>query len=256
MRFMVSWSGGKDSTASIILAHENREPLDEIIFSEVMYDIQNEMSGENPYHIHFVKEVAKPLFESWGYKVTTVQSEKDYLYLFNRIIEKPTKHMEKKGKRYGFPVVGMCHVQRDLKVKPINEYLRQISEPITQYIGIGIDEPKRLESLRKKKGCVSLFEKFGYTREMAKEKCMEYGLFSPCYELSNRGGCWFCPNAKLEEQREIKKNYPEVWSQFVSLEDQTDDVAYTVFNPFRRSLHEIDAQLEFDKGGNNGTNTQ
>lgn len=36
MRFMISWSGGKDSTASIILAHEHREPLDEIIFCEVM----------------------------------------------------------------------------------------------------------------------------------------------------------------------------------------------------------------------------
>lgn len=35
---VASWSGGKDSTASIILAHEHGEPLDLIVFSEVMFD--------------------------------------------------------------------------------------------------------------------------------------------------------------------------------------------------------------------------
>lgn len=83
---------------------------------------------------------------------------------------------------------------------------------------------------------------------MAKEKCIEYGLLSPCYELSKRGGCWFCQYAKLAEQREIKRSYPEVWSQFVSLEDHMEDVAYTAFNRFGKSLHEINAQLELEKG--------
>ena len=38
MKYIASFSGGKDSAATIILAHENNEPLDEIIFSEVMFD--------------------------------------------------------------------------------------------------------------------------------------------------------------------------------------------------------------------------
>ena len=32
MKYIASWSGGKDSTASIILAHEHNEPLDLIIY--------------------------------------------------------------------------------------------------------------------------------------------------------------------------------------------------------------------------------
>ena len=62
MRFVASWSGGKDSTASIILAHEHNEPLDAIVFSEVMFDLKNKISGENPRHIKFIRETAKPLF--------------------------------------------------------------------------------------------------------------------------------------------------------------------------------------------------
>lgn len=34
MKYIVSWSGGKDSTASIILAHEHNEPLPEPYHSE------------------------------------------------------------------------------------------------------------------------------------------------------------------------------------------------------------------------------
>ena len=35
--YYVAFSGGKDSMATIILAKENNEPLDTIIFSEVMF---------------------------------------------------------------------------------------------------------------------------------------------------------------------------------------------------------------------------
>ncbi len=66
--YIANWSGGKDSTASIILAHEHGEPLDLIIFSEVMFD--KEISGEPPEQIDFIKNTAIPVFESWGYKVT------------------------------------------------------------------------------------------------------------------------------------------------------------------------------------------
>lgn len=65
MKYIASWSGGKDSTAGIILAHEHNEPLDLIIFSEVMFD--ENISGELPDHIDFIKNKAIPVFESWGY---------------------------------------------------------------------------------------------------------------------------------------------------------------------------------------------
>lgn len=243
MRFMASWSGGKDSTASIILAHEHNEPIDVIVFSEVMFDLKNKISGENPRHIEFIRKIAKPLFESWGYNVVILHAERDYLDFFNRIIERPTKHPENRGKKFGFPVYGCCGIKRDLKLKPIQEYCKKIKEPVVEYVGICADEKKRLEAMHKKTNAISLLEKYEYTEKMAMEKCKEYGLLSPCYELSKRGGCWFCPNAKLPELGEIKRIYPEIWRRFVELEEQEGKVANNLFNPFRESLHEIDARL-------------
>ena len=51
--YIANFSGGKDSAATIILAKEHGEPLDEIIFSEVMYS--KNISGELPEHINFIK---------------------------------------------------------------------------------------------------------------------------------------------------------------------------------------------------------
>lgn len=97
MEYIASFSGGKDSAATIILAHEHNEPLDEIIFSEVMYS--KTISDELPEHIDFVKNVAFPLFESWGYKTKILRAEKTYLDCFNHVVEKPRKNMEHKGKK-------------------------------------------------------------------------------------------------------------------------------------------------------------
>lgn len=242
MKYICSWSGGKDSTASIILAHENNEPLDIIIFAEVMYDKKNNISGENPEHIHFVKNIAKPLFESWGYEVRILQSEKDYLDCFYHIIKNPRKHLDHKDKFFGFPANGMCVIKRDCKMKPINEFYKKIKEPFKQYVGICIDEPKRLVSLHKDNSKISLLEKYNYTEEMAKDLCEKYGLLSPCYKLSKRGGCWFCPNAKLEEQKMIKKCNKETWKHFVSLEKEKN-LAFSKWNVFGETLAEIDKKI-------------
>lgn len=244
MKYICSWSGGKDSTASIILAHLKNEPLDTIIFSEVMFN--DGISGENPKHIEFIINKAKPLFESWGYEVIILRSENTYMDIFNHVIEKPTKHLHHKGQKYGFVVNERCSVKRDLKLKPIEQYYKSLkNEPYVQYVGICIDEPKRLNSMHKDSRNKSLLEKYNYTEKMAKELCEKYDLLSPCYELSKRGGCWFCPNAKLEEHRQIKELYPDIWEFFVGLE-RTSNLANNKWNVFGESLRERNEKINYE----------
>ena len=231
----------------------NNEPLDIILFSEVMYDKQNNISGEHPDHIHFIRNVAKPLFESWGYEVRILRSNKDYLDCFHHIIERPRKHMHHKGMEYGFVASGQCSVKRDCKEKPIKDFYKNISEPYIQYVGICVDEPKRLQSVHKSKNKKSLLEKYGYTEEMARKLCEQYNLLSPCYKLSKRGGCWFCPNAKLAEHKAISDLYPDVWKSFVALET-LPNIANNKWNIYgKRTLSDIDKELKNFKGMQNET---
>lgn len=64
---VISSSFGKDSMAQILLAHIHNEPIDEIIFVNVMFD--ESTSAEAPEHIEFVHNKAIPFCESIGMPV-------------------------------------------------------------------------------------------------------------------------------------------------------------------------------------------
>lgn len=173
--------------ASVILAHENNEPLDLIIFCEVMFD--ENISGELPEHIDFIKNQAFPMFHSWGYKTQIIHGSTNYMELFNHRIERTTKE-ERKGMKAGFPMPMRCCLNRSCKVRPIQKFYKERNmDEITQYIGIAIDEPKRLERLKDGNGNkISLLAKYGYTEAMALDLCKKYNLLSPIYEFAPRGG--------------------------------------------------------------------
>lgn len=248
MRTVCCWSGGKDSTATVIVAHEHGIPIDEIIFAEVMFDKKRGISGENPEHMRFIREKAIPLFESWGYHVTVLRSKLDYFDVFYARVHNPRIHKEHEGMKRGFPLP-MCAIRRDCKLKPINGYLKgfvRAGIDIFQYVGICADEPGRLKSMHKDSNRGSLLELFGYTESMAREKCLEYGLLSPAYDYSKRGGCWMCPFAKVEEHRAIRWAEPDAWYKFISLENEAD-LAVPVWNIYGGTLHEREEAFQLEE---------
>ena len=60
-KHVVSCSFGKDSIATILLALEHSEPLDEVVYCEVMFD--DATSGEVAEHQAFIYQVAIPALE-------------------------------------------------------------------------------------------------------------------------------------------------------------------------------------------------
>lgn len=238
--YVANWSGGKDSTASIILAHEHGEPLDLIIFSEVMFD--KEISGELPEHIDFVKNKAIPLFESWGYKVKILHAKLTYMDIFMR---EPTRGKRAgTGLKTGFPMVGRCQINRSVKCQPIEDFLKGVKkEEYIQYIGIAIDEPERLERLRGTSR-ISLLEKYGYTEEMAYDLCEKYELLSPTYNFTKRGGCWFCPNSRKKQLRHLRDCHPELWQKLMDLEDEPDLIGHIWNSLEKKSIHMIERQFQ------------
>ena len=238
------WSGGKDSTASIILAKENGLPIDEILFSEVMYDHARNISGENPEQIRWVYEVAIPTFRSWGYPVTVVKDSEDFWSLFHRPVRGATQRPEHNGMWRGFPCSFGCWAKRDLKLRPINKRLKELSQQypqVVRVVGICADEPKRLASLHKNPDTRSYLEEFGLTETDCMELCRKRNLLSPLYGLEGqkRGGCWFCCWSKPEEMQSIREKYPNVFEEFVGLEDKWQYTAGNSWNPFRGRLRDI-----------------
>ena len=105
MKYIASCSFGKDSIATIILAHIHNEPLDLIVYSEVMFD--ENISGENPLHRDFI--YYKDVGGCWGcgislvfdellksYKALELSSQKqlDQLKINNEELERKNKKLK------------------------------------------------------------------------------------------------------------------------------------------------------------------
>lgn len=211
--YIASCSFGKDSMATVLLALENNEPLDRVVFSEVMFDSILGISGENPDHIKFIYDKAIPFLRNAGVTVDRVTDKMDYLDSFYHINVKGSNV----GKLRGFLIPGRCKMNDPCKVRPLREYYKRFSNVVC-YVGIALDELERLARLRGNK--VSLLAKYGYTEAMAFEKCRSYDLLSPIYDKgTDRQGCWFCPNASIPELCNLRKEHPELWESLKKLGD-------------------------------------
>lgn len=152
-KHILSCSFGKDSIATALLALQHGEPLDELVYCEVMFS--EEISGELPEHNRFIHETAIPYFEQRGIPTRVLRSEKTYLSCFYHVVTRG----KTKGMLSGFPLSGRCTIQRDCKLPPIKAYQKALPPDTVQYIGIAADEPKRLARL---KGIPQLVRVNGY----------------------------------------------------------------------------------------------
>lgn len=236
-KYVASCSFGKDSLATIILALEYGEPLDEAIYCEVMFD--NDISGEVPEHKEFIYEKAIPFLVKSGINTTVLKSEKTFISCFYKVI--------KKGPKAGFikswPLCGKCIIQRDCKLPPINRYKKAQTGPVIQYIGIAKDEQDRLIRLDGSQK-ISLLDKYGVDEAGAFEICRKAGLLSPIYEFTDRGGCFFCPNAKMKELRHLYDFHPDLWARLLECQ-KAENKCTELFNRDYR-FDEIDSMFQFD----------
>lgn len=220
MKTYISWSGGKDSTASIILAYEKGIKVDGVVMSEVMFSHKDNISGEYPEHIEWVYNTAIPIIKNqFGFKVIIVKDKNDYLAEFYHKIGKTSKHPERVGKYNGFFIGGMCVGNRNLKMRPLKKFFKNCGEH-EQIVGIAIDEPKRLESLKKYSNRRSLLAEYNITEEMTYDICRKYNLLSPIYDSGSRGGCWFCPNQSIKSWAKLKRKHRKLWKKLKYLSQE------------------------------------
>lgn len=251
MKHIASCSFGEDSMAQIIVGMEHGEPIDEVVYSEVMFT--PEISAEFPEHRKFIRDVAIPkLKELYGLPTVIVSSTKTMWDDFHTVRVRGVNA----GKLRGFPIPGFCNINRDLKIPPIRSYLRDQGE-IIQYVGIAADEEKRLKRLEGTNK-VSLLAKYGVKKSETGNICERMGLRSPVYNFAKRNGCFFCPNASVGELRYLYHEHPGLWLMLHELQETINTsrrcftVSKTIFD-FEKQFREEDAR---QKGVNDGRKLQ
>lgn len=205
----VSWSGGKDSTATIILAHEMGIEISKIVHCRLFYDKE---IPANPFLFNFIEDKSK-IFEKWGYHVDIVSPSKTYKDMFFKKVMK-SKIPERNGKMQGGLLAKHCKLT-DEKIKCLQKpSIRKIKK--LSLIGIASDEVDRLDSLSLINN-ISLLAAKGFSENDALKKCIEYDMVSPLYSMgSKRDGCFFCP-FRWKHLDLLRKNFYDIYLDYKRL---------------------------------------
>lgn len=204
---IVSFSGGKDSTAMLLHLMELGEHIDEVI------NVDTGMEFPEMY-VHIAK--VKQIVEDNGIKYTTLREAHGWDWW---MYEKEVKGKTTPSHRgYGWPGPMMRWCTSALKTEEINRYLKDVRaehDPVIQCIGLAADEVKRLERVNnQKKGHRHPLAEWGWTEKDCLAYCYNRGFdWGGLYEHFDRSSCWCCPLQSIKNLRSLRRYHPDLWQR-------------------------------------------
>lgn len=210
MKHIVSFSGGKDSTAMLIILLESNIDISEIVFCDTGMEYPEVYN-----HIEYIQSKLK-------LKITTLKSEKPFEYWMKKHIK--TKGNNKNTLGYSWPDHRVRWCTKTLKTSVFKKYVRQIapSGEIAEYHGIRIDEFHRTLKNNDGRNIIYPLCDKQITESKALKICYSNGFhWDNFYENHSRANCYCCPLQTLQELNYLYHNYPVLWANLKKLDHGT-----------------------------------
>ena len=233
---VVSFSGGKDSTAMLLRMIEEGMRVDHIVFCDTGLEFP-----EMEEHIRKVEEYI-------GREITVIKSEKDFMYWateHKKVVRSEKNPKYKPGdivNGYGWPTPLTRWCTRSLKTDIIARHFRELRKKyeIVEYVGIAADEPNRERD--KNYPLIT----WGMTEADCLKYCYDRGFdWGGLYEIWDRVSCWCCPLQGLEELRKLKKYRPELWLKLKEINERLKTSSRPNFRHFV-TLEDIERRFKVE----------
>lgn len=85
----------------------------------------------------------------------------------------------------------------------------------------------------------------GWDEDLCGLEATYMDMLSPTYEGSCRDGCWFCHNQGIEQLRNLRKNYPELWAKLMAIDLDSP----VTFHPDGHTVHDFDRRFAWEDAG-------
>lgn len=211
----VSLSGGKDSTAMLLLMIEKGMPIDIVLTADT--------GMEFPEMYDHLGKLDEYLYKERGIHLTVLRHPKGFEWLmFDEPKQKPSsiENRQKLGVPLygnGWPGVKVRWCTGQLKTHLINKEVNRLKGQYhaLHYVGIAADEPKR-----EKNEQYPLVE-WGITETEALKICYDRGYdWGGLYEIYHRCSCWCCPLQRIDELRKLRRHHPELWARLRKMDQR------------------------------------
>lgn len=216
---VVSFSGGKDSTAMLLKMVEKGMQVDCILFCDT--------GLEFPAMYNHIQEVEKRI----GREITVVRAKEKFEYMmFDKPIARrmDSSVVQKYGgtqNGYGWPGPRLRWCTERLKNEPRNKYIRALREKynVIEYVGLAADEGYRLQrKCNQNPNHRHPLIEWGMTESDCLDYCKELGFtWNGLYDHFKRVSCWCCPLQSLTELRKLYRYYPSLWEKLKEWDKKT-----------------------------------
>ena len=209
----VSLSGGKDSTAMLLLMIECGMPIDTVLSADT--------GMEFPEMYEHLAKVDEYLYRERGIHITTLRHPHGFEYLMFDVPQQKKRAIERRiamGQPltgYGWPGIRVRWCTGQLKTHLIEKEVNRLKGEYgaLHYVGIAADEAWRC------KGEQYPLVEWGITEAAALRICYDRGYdFGGLYEIYHRASCWCCPFQRIDELRKLRKHHPELWKKLMELD--------------------------------------
>lgn len=215
----MSFGGGVQSTAMLVLAAQGKIDFPLAIFANVGED------SENPATLEYVKAFSRPYAEQHG--IEFVEARKTL-----RTGESDTiiQWLNRTERSIGIPMrmangaPGNRSCTEQFKINVIRKELkaRGASKDAPAVVGLGIstDEFTRMRSDSGDAAFINEYPliKLGISRADCMTIITDAGLPIP-----PKSSCFFCPFAKMSYWRKLRRDNPDLFNKSVALEDRIND---------------------------------
>jgi len=193
---VLSYGGGVNSVALMVLLLRERMPLDEVVFADT--------GGEVPETYSYL-EVTRRYLEPHGIPFTTVSKTGPNLY-------------ENAWRRRVLPSAIWRWSTRDYKVRPIMRHYRSLGKQhINQYLAIAYDEIERMKDSRVD-SVTNLYPLI--ERRITRADCVAL-IQDAGLALPPKSSCFFCPFGSLDRWRWLYETHPDLYAKAMALEEHS-----------------------------------
>lgn len=212
---VVSYGGGVQSTALLVLAAQRKIDFLVFLFANVGND------SENPATLAYVRDVAMPYAAAHGIDLAVLDKRRrdgctetllEWTIRSERSIRLPLRSAD------GRPGRRSCTAE--FKIDVLGRWLRDQGatrdDPATVALGISIDEFQRMSTDDPRRPwerkCYPLIK-----RHLSRQDCQNI-IAAAGLPIPPKSSCWFCPFHRLSDWQRLKREQPALFEQAVALE--------------------------------------